>query len=108
MGVGVGVGVDDGKGVAVGDGTGAGSTGFTDGFGAGFIATPLFHTSFLPDLTQVYFLPPAIDVAPALVHLSPAFTAAKDGVAINVLAKAKAKKGLQRFIAIRYQSAIPT
>ena len=39
-GVGVGVGVEVGEGVGVG---------FT-------IATPLFHTSFLPDLIQVYLL----------------------------------------------------
>jgi hypothetical protein len=81
--------------------------GVATGFGF-LIATPLFQTSFLPDLMQVNFLPLAVAVAPALVHLSPVFTAANEGVAINVIAKAKAKKSLQRFIAIRYQSAIPT
>ena len=40
------------------------------------IATPLFHTSFLPLLMQVYFLPLAVAVVPAFLHASPAFTAA--------------------------------
>jgi hypothetical protein len=48
--------------VAVGDGFGA----------AALIATPLFQTSFDPDLMQVNFLPEAVAVAPALVHLAPA------------------------------------
>ncbi len=116
FGVGVGVGVGVVVGVTAGVGVGVGSgVGDEDGVGVGvaagdgfLIATPLFQTSLVPDLTQVNFFPPAVAVVPALVHLSPAFTAAKDGVANNVLAKAKAKKGLQRFIAIRYQSAIPT
>ena len=47
VGVGVGVGVVTGVGVGVGVATGVGlATG-----------TPLFHTSFLPLFTQVYFLP---------------------------------------------------
>jgi hypothetical protein len=61
----------------------------------------------LPDLTQVYFLPPVVDVAPALVHLAPALTAAKDGAAINEIATTKAKKRRERFMVKRYQSAIP-
>jgi hypothetical protein len=45
--------------------------------GAGFvIATPLFQTSFVPDLMQVNFFPPAVAVDPALVHLAPALEAA--------------------------------
>jgi hypothetical protein len=32
-----------------------GAEGVEEGLGAG-IATPLFHTNFLPDLMQVYFL----------------------------------------------------
>ena len=52
MGVGIGVGV---------------------GVGVGFlIATPLFHTSFVPDFMQVNFLPEAVAVAPTFVHLAPA------------------------------------
>ena len=62
VGVGVGVGV-----VVVGVGVGvepiapigspiAVGVGVTDGFGVG-TTTPLFHTSFLPLLIQVYFLP---------------------------------------------------
>jgi hypothetical protein len=74
VGVGVGVGVEDGVGVGVGVGVGSTGlkTGFTSGFGAALIATPLFQTSFVPDLMQVNFLPAAFAVAPALVHLAPA------------------------------------
>jgi hypothetical protein len=43
--VGLGVGVSDGEGFALGTGTGF------------LTATPLFHTSFFPDLTQVYLIP---------------------------------------------------
>ena len=39
-------------------------------------ATPLFQVSFLPDLVQVYFLPLAISVVPALVQVAPALGAA--------------------------------
>ena len=91
MGVGVGVGVGAGVGVAVGVGVGIGvgvGSGIGDGegvgvgvaIGEGFLtATPLFQTNLLPDLMQVNFLPADIDVAPTFEHLSPAFTAAKDG-----------------------------
>ncbi len=51
LGVGVGVGVGDGVGVGVGAGVGAG---VGDGVGT---LTPLLHTSFLPDLIQVYLKP---------------------------------------------------
>ena len=71
-GVGVAVGLGDGD----GDGVGVCSTGLKigspDGFGAAVITTPLFQTSFVPDLMQVNFLPEAVAVAPALVHLAPA------------------------------------
>ncbi len=44
-----------------------------DAFGAAaFIATPLFQTSFDPDLMQVNFIPPAVAVEPTLVHFVPA------------------------------------
>ena len=62
VGVGVGSGVGDGEGVGVGVATGVGF----------LIATPLFQTSFDPDLTQVNFFPPAVAVAPTFVHLAPA------------------------------------
>ena len=68
LGVGVGVGV----GVDVGVGSTGLNTGLGNGFGAALIATPLFQTSLFPDLTQVNFLPKAVAVAPALVHLAPA------------------------------------
>ena len=72
VGVGVGVAVGVGVGVAVGVGVGVGSTGFTSTLGAALTVTPLFHTSFVPDLTQVNFFPAAVAVIPALVHLAPA------------------------------------
>ena len=66
VGVGVGVELVSGEGVA-------GALGVGLGVGAGFLTTtPLFHTSFVPDLTQVNFLPAAVAVAPAFVHLAPA------------------------------------
>ena len=68
--VGVGVGVGTGVGVGVGS-TGL-NTGFGDGFGAALIATPLFQTSFVPDLTHVNFFPDAVAVVPALLHFAPA------------------------------------
>ena len=49
LGVGVGVGV------AAGVGSTGLKTGFGDGFGAALTATPLFQTSFAPDLMQVNF-----------------------------------------------------
>jgi hypothetical protein len=39
--------------------------------------------------------------------LAPAFTAAKDGAAIREIATTMAKKRRERFMAKRYQSAIP-
>ncbi len=107
MGVGVGVGVATGVGVGEGVGSAGLKTGFRFGFAAALTATPLFQTSLLPDLTQVYFLPPVVDVAPAFVHLAPALTAAKDGAAIKEIATTKAKKRRERFMTKRYQSAIP-
>jgi hypothetical protein len=66
--------------VGVGTGVGVGSTGlktgFASGFGAAFTATPLFQTSFVPDLTHVNFLPDEIDIVPALLHFAPALTTA--------------------------------
>ena len=87
VGVGVGVGVGVEVTVAVGDGV---------GLGAALIATPLFHTSFVPDLIQVNFLPPAVAVAPALVHLAPAFTAAKVGAEIRDKASSRARNTRER------------
>ena len=86
MGVGVGVGVAVGVGVGVGVGSGVGDgegVGVGVTTGAGFlIATPLFQTSFVPDLMQVNFFPDAVAVDPAFVHFDPAFGAsAWSGVA---------------------------
>jgi hypothetical protein len=81
VGVGIGIGVDVGVGSGVGDGEGVGVGVAT---GEGFLTTtPLFQTSFVPDLMQVNFLPEAVAVAPALVHFAPAFTAAKVGAEIR-------------------------
>jgi hypothetical protein len=85
-GVSVGDGTEVGVGVATGMGVGVGSTGFNTGFrfgfGAAFTATPLFQMSFLPDLMQVNFFPPAVAVVRALLHLAPALgVAACTGVA---------------------------
>jgi len=91
VGVGVGVGVD----VTVGVGFGA----------AALIATPLFQTSFVPDLMQVNFLPDAVAVDPALVHLAPAFTAAKEGAEIKDKQSSSAIRILLRVITKRYQGA---
>ena len=106
-GIGAGVGVGTGVGVGVGVGSVGLNTGFRFGFAAALTATPLFQTSLLPDLMQVYFFPPVVDVAPALVHLAPAFTAANDGAEIKEIATTMAKKRRERFMAKRYQSAIP-
>ena len=77
VGVGVGVGVGVCVGVGVGDGSGVGveegiGVGVGVATGAAFTATPLFQTSLLPDLMQVNFLPLAVAVVPALLHLAPA------------------------------------
>ncbi len=76
------------------------------GFGAAtLIATPLFHTSFVPDLMHVNFLPDAVAVDPALVHLAPAFTAAKEGAEIKDKQISSAIRILLRVITKRYQGA---
>jgi hypothetical protein len=64
VGVGVGVGVDVGVGVGVGVGV------------AFLTATPLFHTNFFPDLTQVYLIPDDVLVFPSVLHVVPGLTAA--------------------------------
>ncbi len=76
VGEGVGVGVTTGVGVGVGVGVNVG-IGFA-------IATPLFHTSFLPLFTHVYFLPAEVEVAPSFEHVAPAFTAALAADVISV------------------------
>jgi hypothetical protein len=65
--------------VAVGLGSTGLNTGLSSGLGAAFTATPLFQTSFFPDLIHMNFFPEAVAVAPALVHFDPALTAANDG-----------------------------
>ena len=63
VGVGVAEAVAVGVEVGVGLATGTGS------------ATPLFHTSFLPLFTHVYFMPPVLIDWPALAQMLPGFGA---------------------------------
>jgi hypothetical protein len=65
VGLGDEVGVEEGVGVGV-------AAAVAIGFAAAFIATPLFQTNLVPDFTQVNFLPEAVAVIPALLHLAPA------------------------------------
>ena len=65
LGVTVGVTEGEGAGDAIGDGTGADAKTFT----------PLLQTNFPPDLMHVNLKPLTVEVAPALLHLSPCFTA---------------------------------
>ena len=44
--------------------------GVAEGLGAG-VETPLLQTSFLPLFTQVYFLPAAVIVCPAILQEEP-------------------------------------
>ena len=60
------------------------------------ITTPLFQTSFVPDLIQVNFFPPETEVAPAFVHLAPALTAAKDGAVIRDIISKRASNKRER------------
>ena len=96
VGIGTGIGVDVGVGSGVGDGEGVGVGVAT---GEGFLTTtPLFQTSFVPDLMQVNFFPPETEVAPAFVHLAPALTAANDGAAIRDIISKSARNKRERVI----------
>jgi hypothetical protein len=77
LNVGVGEGVGVGEAVTVGAGLGD-EVGVTEGVGVTFteIFEPLFHTNFLPDLTQVYLVVPTTAVEPAFEQVMPGFTAA--------------------------------
>ena len=44
-----------------------------------FTTTPLSQTIFLPDLTQVNFLPETVEVAPSFEQVVPALAAANVG-----------------------------
>ena len=70
-----------------------------EGAAAGDIATPLFHCSFLPTLTQVNFFPDKTDVCPALAHVDPALTAEKlDSALIVVTAIVKQAIAVNPFL----------
>jgi len=105
--VGTGVGVGVGTGVGVGVGSTGLNTGFRFGFGAALTATPLFQTSLVPDLMHVNFLPPAVAIAPALVHFAPALTAANEGAVTSERVRTKAISSRARVMPIRYQATIP-
>jgi hypothetical protein len=47
------------------------------------IFTPLFHTIFLPDLTQVYLMEPTIATLPIFLHARPGLTAASAAGKLN-------------------------
>ena len=66
--------IDCGRRVSVGVGVGVGLIEGVTTF------TPLFHTSLLPDLMQVYLIPDAVLVELSLVQADPGFTAASAGV----------------------------
>ena len=71
----VGVGVGVGSGVGIGEGVGSGIA-VAAGVGLGTaIATPLFQTNFFPLFTHVNFLPLAVIVCPAFLHVLPALGA---------------------------------
>jgi hypothetical protein len=99
--------LDVGVGVAAGVGSTGLKTGFGDGFGAALTATPLFQTSFVPDLMQVNFFPADVDVAPAFVHFAPALAVANAGAEMREAARIRATNRRVCFTAIRYQAAIP-
>jgi hypothetical protein len=103
---GEGIGVGSGVGVGVGVGSTGLNTGFKFGLGAALTATPLFHTSLVPDLMQVNFLPPAVAVDPVLVHFAPALTDANEGAVISEMERTKARRIRARVMPIRYQGAI--
>jgi hypothetical protein len=95
--LGVVVVVGTGVGVGVGVGSTGLNTGIGDGFGATLTATPLFQTSFVPNLTQVNFFPPKVAVDPAFVHFAPALgVAANEGAAIRDMDNMSAKSKRER------------
>jgi hypothetical protein len=85
-----------GVGAGVGITTGVGATGFTTGFKTGFAAafteTPLLHTNFVPDFTQVYLIPAEVLVSPCCVHFVPGLTAAVATGVIEPTTRAEAKR----------------
>ena len=74
-GVGIGIGVTEGVGIGIGvtEGVGVGAGTFA---GVALTTTPLLHTNFLPDLTQVNFFSEETTVCPAFLHTAPGLTAA--------------------------------
>ena len=76
-GVGDGVADTDGVGDGVADADGVGeATGVGVTVGVATTFTPLLHTNFLPDLTQVNLYPFTVDVEFTFVQVPPAFAVA--------------------------------
>jgi hypothetical protein len=107
-GVAVAVGVGDGdrdgdgdvaEGVGVGDVVGRGET---EGLRVGVTTfTPLFHTSLVPDLMQVYLIPADTVVDLSLLQLVPVLVAAVAGVmSWTRNSEAQNKTSKRRFIFI--------
>jgi hypothetical protein len=100
-GVAVAVGVGDGDRDGDGDGDVAG-LGETEGLRVGVTTfTPLFHTSLVPDLMQVYLIPADTVVDLSLLQLVPVLVAAVAGVmSWTRNSEAQNKTSKRRFIFI--------
>ncbi len=96
---GVAVGVGDGDRDGDGDVAGLGET---EGFRVGVTTfTPLFHTSLVPDLMQVYLIPAETVVDLSLLQLVPVLVAAVAGVmSWTKNSEAQNKTSKRRFIFI--------
>ena len=85
------VGVGDGVGVAEGVGVAKGVEVAT--------FTPLFHTSFLPDLMHLYLIPEKVVAELSLLQGAPAFVAPDADIAgVTIMIKARTTADTDRFI----------
>jgi hypothetical protein len=94
-----------GRSVAEGDGAGVGDVvglGETEELTGGLTTfTPLFHTSLVPDLMQVYLIPAETVVDLSLLQLVPALATALAGVMIwTRKSEAQIEASRRRFIFI--------
>ena len=61
--------------------------------------TPLFHTSFLPDLMHLYLIPETVVAELSLVQGAPALTAPEADIAgTRTMIKARTTADMDRFI----------
>jgi hypothetical protein len=97
--LGVTVWVGDGIGVAEGDGIGV-AEGVGSADGADVVTlTPLFHTSFLPDLMHLYLIPETVVAALSLLQAAPALTAPDAEITgVKAMIKARITAETDRFI----------